>query len=208
MDHLNLEKFRRTARVDAPYPHVIVTGFLNPDSIRLINRTFPNITAGGSFPIDELAANCATREVIENLDGGDFEGAISEKFDIDLSAYPKSYSLRGYVRRRDGRIHTDSRDKIITVLLYLNEAWTERGGRLRILRSGTDLDDFTEEISPDNGTLLVFRRSDHSWHGHLPFEGQRRALQMNWMTGTTARGIHSLKHRISRFVKKKMANLA
>ena len=45
-------------------------------------------------------------------------------------------------RAKDGQIHTDSKDKIITVLLYLNENWQQPGGRLRILRSGQNVDDF------------------------------------------------------------------
>jgi Rps23 Pro-64 3,4-dihydroxylase Tpa1-like proline 4-hydroxylase len=112
------------------------------------------------------------------------------------------YSLRGYTRAKDGQIHTDSKDKIITVLLYLNENWTQDGGRLRILRNGHDVDDFVTEVAPDQGTLLVFKRSDTSWHGHHPFEGQRRSLQMNWMTSEGSKGFHAIRHKLSAAVKK------
>ena len=107
------------------------------------------------------------------------------------------YSLRGYTRAKDGQIHTDSKDKIITVLLYLNENWQQPGGRLRILRNGHDVDDFAAEVPPDNGTLLVFKRSDNSWHGHHPFEGPRRSLQMNWMTSEGSKGWHKVRHTLS-----------
>jgi hypothetical protein len=33
------------------------------------------------------------------------------------------------------------------------------------------------------GTLLAFRRTDHSWHGHKPFVGERRMLQLNYLRG-------------------------
>ena len=72
------------------------------------------------------------------------------------------------LQKKDGSIHTDSKTKIITVLLYLNEAWDAAGGRLRLLRSGTDLENYVAELPPSNGTLLIFRRSDNSWHGHKP----------------------------------------
>ncbi|MGH6817028.1 MAG: 2OG-Fe(II) oxygenase, partial [Hyphomicrobiaceae bacterium] len=98
-------------------------------------------------------------------------------------------------------IHTDSEDKIITVLLYLNETWPHADGRLRLLRNGRDVDDFAAEVPPDNGTLLVFKRSDTSWHGHRPFEGPRRALQMNWMTSEGAKGWHKMRHRLSAALK-------
>jgi hypothetical protein len=142
------------------------------------------------------------KEVIDELDGPEFETAIAAKFGVVLDGRPKMYSLRGYTRAKDGQIHTDSKDKIITVLLYLNEDWRQPGGRLRILRNGHDVDDFAEEVAPDNGTLLVFRRSDSSWHGHHPFEGQRRSLQMNWMTSEGSRGFHKLRHTLSAAVKR------
>jgi hypothetical protein len=116
------------------------------------------------------------------------------------------YSLRGYLRERDGQIHTDSTDKIITALLYLNEHWESRAGRLRLLRNGTDLESYVAEVPPDSGNLLVFRRSDNSWHGHHPFEGPRRALQMNWMTDERSRGLHALRHQVSAVVKKLRPN--
>ncbi len=121
----------------------------------------------------------------------------AEKFDVDLEGRPKMCSLRGYTRAKDGQIHTDSKDKIITVLLYLNENWQQPGGRLRVLRDGHNVDNFAAEVAPDQGTLLIFKRSDSSWHGHHPFEGPRRSLQMNWMTSEGSKGWHKVRHTIS-----------
>ena len=112
------------------------------------------------------------------------------------------YSLRAYTRAKDGQIHTDSKDKIITVLLYLNENWQQTGGRLRVLNNGRDVEDFAAEVPPDNGTLLIFKRSDTSWHGHHPFDGPRRSLQMNWMTSDGSKGFHAIRHKLSAMVKK------
>ena len=56
--------------------------------------------------------------------------------------------------------------------------------------------------SPDNGTLLVFKRSEKSWHGHHPFEGPRRSLQMNWMTSEGSKGFHAIRHKVSAVFKK------
>lgn len=205
MAHLNIDKLN-AARVETqPYLYTIVPGFLSPESVKAINATYPNIEKGGSYPIESLDAGMAIKEVIDELDGPAFEAAIARKFDVDLTGRPKMYSLRGYTRVKDGQIHTDSRDKIITVLLYLNENWTQPGGRLRILRNGHDVDDFVAEVPPDNGTLLVFKRSDTSWHGHHPFEGQRRSLQMNWMTSESSKGFHAIRHKISAAVKKVVA---
>lgn len=202
MAHLNLDRLRAAKLETDPYLFTIVPGFLSAESLRRINQTYPKIDRGGSFPIESLDAGMTIKEVIDELDGPEFQSAIEEKFGVELTGRPKMYSLRGYTRGKDGQIHTDSKDKIITVLLYLNETWPHAGGRLRILRNGNDVDDFVAEVPPDNGTLLVFKRSDNSWHGHHPFEGPRRSLQMNWMTSEGSKGFHKLRHTISATFKK------
>ena len=202
MAHLNLDKLRAATIESAPYFYTIVPGFLGPDTVRQINATYPRIEQGGSFPIESLEGTMAIKSVIEELDGPGFEQLVSEKFDVDLAGRPKMYSLRGYTRAKDGSIHTDSKDKIITVLLYLNENWQQPGGRLRILRDGKNVDNFAAEVPPDNGSLLIFKRSDNSWHGHHPFEGPRRSLQMNWMTSEGSKGFHAIRHKLSAVVKK------
>lgn len=204
MPHLNIDKLKAAKVETSPYLYTIVPGFLSPETVARINATYPKIEKGGSYPIESLDENMAIKEVIEELDGPEFQAAIAEKFGVDLDGRPKMYSLRGYTRAKDGQIHTDSKDKIITVLLYLNENWQQPGGRLRILKNGTDVDDFVAEVPPDNGTLLVFKRSDNSWHGHHPFEGPRRSLQMNWMTSEGSKGFHAIRHKLSAAVKKVM----
>ena len=202
MTHLNLDKLRSASIETEPFQYVIVPGFLGPASVASINATYPNIEKGGSYPIESLEDTMAIKDVIAELDSPEFEAIIEDKFDVVLEGRPKMYSLRGYTRAKDGSIHTDSKDKIITVLLYLNEHWQQPGGRLRILRDGTDVDNFAAEVPPDNGSLLVFKRSETSWHGHHPFEGKRRSLQMNWMTSEGSKGFHAIRHKISAAVKK------
>lgn len=202
MSHLNLDKLKAAEVASEPYSFVVVTGFLSPESVSSINATYPVIEKGGSYPLESLQENMTIKEVIDELDGPEFEKVVAEKFGVELEGRPKMYSLRGYTRSKDGRIHTDSKEKIITVLLYLNENWNQDGGRLRILRNAHDVDDFVTEVAPDNGTLLIFKRSDNSWHGHHPFEGQRRSLQMNWMTSEGWKGWHRVRHKLSAAVKK------
>ena len=201
MGYLNIEKLKQAEVATDPFNYVIVPGFLDADTVHKINETYPNIEKGGSYPLESLETNMLIKDVIDELDGPEFEATIAEKFDVELEGRPKMYSLRGYTRAKDGRLHTDSKDKIITVLLYLNEGWQHDGGKLRLLRNAHDVDDYVTEVAPDNGTLLIFKRSDNSWHGHHPFEGQRRSLQMNWMTNEGAKGFHKLRHKLSAAVK-------
>jgi SM-20-related protein len=205
MPHLLMDKLRNATVATEPFMYTLVPGFIGPGTIKAVNATFPTISGGGSFPVESLAAGMVIKEVIDELDGAEFESAVEHLFDVDLSGRPKMYSLRGYTRSKDGQIHTDSKDKIITVLLYLNDNWTEPGGRLRLLRDAKNVDNFIAEVPPDNGTLLIFKRSETSWHGHHPFDGPRRSLQMNWMTSEGSRGWHKVRHKISATLKKMTA---
>ena len=204
MSLLNLDRLRGATVQTDPYEYVVVPGFLSPETVSRINATYPKIEKGGSYPIESLEGTMAIKAVIDELDGKAFEELIAEKFGVELDGRPKMYSLRGYTRAKDGQIHTDSKDKIITVLLYLNENWQHAGGKLRLLKNGHDVEDYVVEVPPDNGTLLVFKRADNSWHGHHPFEGPRRSLQMNWMTSEGSKGFHAIRHKLSAAVKKVM----
>jgi len=197
MRHIQIGRLETTSVDPNPFDHVIVPSFLGPETVHAVNDTFPNIQSGGSHILKDYDPGATISEVIAELDSPEFEEAIENKFNISLSQYPKLYSLRAHTRAKDGRIHTDSKDKIITVLLYLNRDWPFASGRLRLLRSGTSLEDYVAEIPPDNGTLLAFKRSDASWHGHLSFVGPRRALRMNWVSDHRRSYWHVLRHTVS-----------
>jgi SM-20-related protein len=79
----------------------------------------------------------------------------------------------------------------------MNERWDDAGGRLRLLRSADNVDDFFAELPPVAGTLLAFKRSNNSWHGHKSFAGQRRVIQFNWLTSQGNRQIAMLRHQTS-----------
>jgi SM-20-related protein len=129
-------------------------------------------------------------ELLKELEGPMFRDAVEKKFGIDLERRPTMCTVRGYLQKKDGGIHTDSKTKIITVLLYLNEHWSDEGGRLRLLRNGTDLESYAAEVPPTDGTLLLFLRSNNSWHGHKPYEGAaaRRSVQLGDLRGRGQEG--------------------
>ena len=58
-------------------------------------------------------------------------------------------------------------------------------------------EDIIVEVPPVAGTLLAFKRSDNSWHGHEPFAGERRVIQFNWLTSQGNRQIAMLRHHTS-----------
>jgi Rps23 Pro-64 3,4-dihydroxylase Tpa1-like proline 4-hydroxylase len=84
----------------------------------------------------------------------------------------------------------------------MNPDWEHAGGRLRLLKSNAGLDDPIMEVPPAAGTLLAFKRSDNSWHGHEPYSGERRVIQFNWVTSEGDRRIAMLRHHLSAAVKR------
>jgi SM-20-related protein len=195
--YLGIEQFRATPLVRQPFEHLIVPQFLGAQALAEINADYPKISTSGSFPVDQLTFGFAFQSLLEELNGDEFREAFEEKFAIDLAGRPTITTVRGRCGAGDGKIHTDSTTKIITVLIYMNESWEQPGGRLRLLRSSRNLNDIIVEVPPIAGTLLAFKRSNNSWHGHEPFVGERRVIQFNWLTSQGNRQIAMLRHHTS-----------
>ena len=143
---------------------------------------FPPLGRHGSFPLAGQRFGAAFEQLAEELEGEELRRAIEDKFAIDLADRPTMITVRGYSDGRDGRIHTDTATKLITVLIYMNPVWQIDEGRLRLLRGPDDLENWVAEIPPLAGTMVAFRRSGKSFHGHLPHIGERRSIQLNWVT--------------------------
>ena len=198
---LDLSQLEAAPLHSEPFEYLTVGDVLQADCKATIVEDFPRIDRHGSFPISTVRPGPALLRLVDELLSKDFEATVGGKFSMDLSQYPTMVTVRGQCSASsDGHIHPDSKDKLITVLLYLNPAWESGGGRLRVLRS-KKLDDYAAEVPPTMGSLLIFRRCDHSWHGHLPFEGQRRSLQMNWVKSDRYMRREQVRHQISSFFK-------
>ncbi len=179
-----------------------VTHALDARDLDAIRADFPAIEKPGIFPLEDLKYGPAFAAVIEVMRSPEFTKAIGQQLKIDLTGLPTMVTVRGRAQAKDGRIHTDTKDKVATCLLYLNGAWDESGGRLRVLRSGTDLEDYIAEVPPNGGTLLAFKVADNSWHGHKPFVGERRYIMMNWLRSDAARSRQYGRHQLSAKVKR------
>src|SRR5690606_34847588 len=147
-----------------------------------IEADYPASERAGSFPLAGLDFGPSCAALIDDLQGDAMRHAFAAKFGVDLEGRPSMITVRGRCQATDGRILADSATKLITVLIYMNAAWEAPGGRLRVLRTADDLDDFAAEVPPVAGTLLAFRRGTRSWHGHPSFVGPRRVIQFNWVT--------------------------
>ena len=204
MSLLNFEALEAAPLETAPFEHLVVTDFVSREHMGAIASSYPQIDQPGSFPLDTLTYGPEFTALIEELDSPRFRKLAEEKFGLDLTGRPSMFTARGQCRGEDGKIHTDSRSKILTILLYLNDDWMREGGRLRLLE-GDNIDAVAREIPPDFGTMLMFRRSENSWHGHLPYEGPRRVVQMNWVVSKRRVVWEQFRHKVSAAVKRAAA---
>jgi SM-20-related protein len=198
---LDIQRLRDTPLRREPFDFLIVENFVPQRSCAELIDAFPALGRHGSFPLEPQECGPAMRRLAEELADEPLRQAIEDKFDIDLTDRPTMITLRGQGDARDGRIHTDSVTKLITMLIYLNAEWENQAGRLRLLRGPEDLDDFAAEVSPVAGTMVAFRRSERSYHGHYPHIGPRRSLQLNWVTDQRVVSRAIARHRWSARIK-------
>ena len=193
-----------------PFDFMVARDVIRADVITQLNRDYPEIDKPANYSPKDLEYGPSFRQLLEELDSPEFEQHVASKFNIDLTGAIKTITVRRFSEPSDGNIHTDHWSKIITLLVYFNPEWEQEGGRFRVLRSGTDIDDYAAEVAPLAGTVLAFHRCNRSWHGYQPFEGERRMVQMSWVkpgrlawyAQQTARfGTHLFK-RLERFVKR------
>ena len=182
-----------------PYFHVenALSNFLNSSDLV---KDFPDIDSGGSFPSDNLKEG-DIKKLVEELEGDEFKAILENKLGVNLKDAEVITTLRGFSRFKDGKIHTDSQSKIVTVLLYLNKNWDNEIGNLRLLKKNNDLNNYIQEISSEYGNLVAFKVTDNCWHGFMPFEGKRLSIQLNYIYPKSL-NMHKIRHKLSASFKK------
>lgn len=156
MQYFSYDAIARTPGEKEPFEYVIVPNCMSADALSKVGAEFPAVPGPGSHPPSELQIKGHFAALLQELEGATFRNAVEKKFGLDLAQRPTMCTVRGFLQKKDGSIHTDSKTKIITVLLYLNEAWDNAGGRLRLLRNGTDLEDFVAEVPPSKVRFSSF----------------------------------------------------
>ena len=199
---INLDALRAAPVTEQPYPYLIVPGFVKAEAIDAIEADYPKVELPGSLPLGSLKYGENFKQFMAEIRGPEMTAIMADKFKTDLANKPTMVTVRGQCRATDGQIHTDSKTKIITVLIYMNGKWEAPGGRLRLLNSPENLNDAFAEVPPVQGTLLAFRNQPNAWHGHESFSGQRRAIQLNWVTSQGVVLREQIRHRLSAFFKK------
>jgi hypothetical protein len=199
---IDYDAIRAASVHHTPYDWMTGKGALREDKIAALRESFPDIKVTGFHPLSQMKVEGAFAKLIEEMEGAEFTRAVSDALGIDLSPYPTLITIRKVSAAHEGNIHCDSESKLATLLIYMNEGWLSPEGRFRVLRSKTDFNDYAAEVSPEMGSFVAFRRADHSWHGHTPFVGERRVVQIAWVRSQAEIDRKTRRHGLSTFLKK------
>lgn len=184
---IDLAALKRAPVSADPFPHFQGANILRADAIDAVERDFPKLQSAGFLTLSEIKAEGAFAQFLEELQGAEVANAVSSLLNFDLRARPRLVTVMRLCPKRAGRIHTDGKVKLATMLVYFNRAWTAgHAGAIRALRSETDMEGYAAEVEPLMGNFFGFLRSEHSWHGHLPFEGERKVVQITWLESEEA----------------------
>jgi len=199
---LNLDNLARVTAVPDPYPHAVVPNFLSDEAVLQVIADYPKLDMGGLFVPEDLSYGPAFGQVLQELESDAFRSEVGRILGVDLTGLATLITVRGCAQAKDGRIHADATFKVASLLLYFNEPWARGEGRLRILRSPSDLNDYAAELPPNGGTLVMFKVQPNGWHGHPPYVGVRRYIMINYCTDQAARDREFDRHRRSGQIKR------
>ncbi|CBL47215.1 Hypothetical protein HDN1F_36320 [gamma proteobacterium HdN1] len=170
-----------------------------------LQAEFPAMKGAGYLPWERNECGQSVNALVEELISPTIADAIGTQLGIErLSQYPTYVSICQRLNKRHGTIHTDGKSKVATALLYLNDHWNTAGkGCLRFLRKIDDINaTIIPEIPPIYGTLAAFKRTENSFHGHLPFEGERRVIQVAWLVSAEDKARKAQRGALSHHLKK------
>jgi len=199
---LDADALRKATLVPEPFPYLIIDNIIRPEVLSDVVGSFPAIKKRGSFPPHAVACSGLFATLMQEMQSDELRDLIGKRLGMDLTNRPPMITVRGRTSEKDGEIHTDSTSKLVTVLLYLNPGWASPVGRLRLLYNNRDLVPYAAEISPEAGRCLIFKVTPNCWHGHEPFVGERRTIQLNYVSSDKVRDRELNRHRLSAFLKR------
>lgn len=180
-------------RVAEPFPHIVIDGFLSPETVRAINAQWPTDwrREDGKFnrkwsrqhglpPAAQAVADSIDPRWLEEITG--IAGLIADPdlFGAGLHCIPPTGFLKMHV---DFNQHPKGWHRRVNLLIYLNEEWRDEwNGHLQL-----GLGDDAVSIAPIGGRCVIFETTEDSWHGHpvplaCPPDVQRRSLALYYYT--------------------------
>lgn len=193
-----------------PFPFIVAKDILQESQRSALGKDFPRFKEAGFFPYEESECGPAIQSLVAEATSPAVADNLGRKLGIEnLSQFPTLVTICGSMNHRHGNIHTDGKSKVATALIYLNETWGDTSeGCLRFLKGPTDIDDVVApEIKPLYGNFAMFKRTDNSYHGHLPYESERRVIQIAWLTSEKEKLRKTKRGKLSHFLKRLFGRL-
>jgi len=199
---VNVDAVRDAPRSSEPYDYFLGSGILREEAVPDLKRDFPDIDKPGYLTVDEVKLHGRFKQLIEELEGPELSEELSKKFGLDLHQYPRLTTIMKKSQPKYGAIHTDGPSKVMTLLVYMNDEWqADASGRLRVLYNEKDFEPYAAEVPPTMGTVFAFLRADNSWHGHQPFVGERKVVQVAWVKDADELARKKKRNKVAQFLK-------
>ena len=179
---IDLDVIRNAETHNQPYLYFSGVNFLKPEAIPAIQESYPDLRKAGWHPAFDMRFRGAFASLMADLQSQELREALADKLGGELKSTAEFITIRKFSAAHEGAIHIDGKAKVGNFLLYLNDVWDgSHDGCLRVLRGAKDFEDYVVEVPPTTGTIFGFKPDENSWHGHLPFVGERRAIQVSWL---------------------------
>ena len=199
---LNVDAIRNARHATEPYDYMLGESFLRNEAVDDLKREFPTIEKPGYLTVDEVQLRGRFKSLIEELESPELTEELSKKFGRDLHPFPRLTTIMKKSQPKYGAIHTDGPSKVMTMLVYMNDNWADDGGgRLRVLYDGQNFEPYAVEVPPTMGTVFAFLRGENSWHGHRPFAGERKVVQIAWIADAQELERKKKRNRAAQFLK-------
>ena len=109
---------------DAPFPLLIATDVLDRSAEASLGADFPQYRGAGFFPYASSDCGASMNTLIAELTAPAFADQVGDLLGIErLSQYPVLVTICRALNLRHGTMHTDSRSKVASALVYLNPDW-------------------------------------------------------------------------------------
>jgi len=171
----------------APFPHIVLDNFLDPDIAEEAARTFPEVDGpqwtnylhvnSKKFGNTQMETWTPQLQRIANaLMSAEFVSFVEQLTGIESLISDTEFDGGGLHRSLSGgflNIHADFTKhhthedwrRRVNAILYLNEEWEDSwGGSLELWTP--DMKNKVESVSPKGNRLVIFTTTDDSYHGH------------------------------------------
>ncbi|MGW2026500.1 2OG-Fe(II) oxygenase [Streptomyces decoyicus] len=180
-----LVSFDRTTAEDDPFRWYHVQDTFAPADARALRETFPRdglrmVTRTGMaksyamyhrqlHPVDDGQTDIAGlaapwRRLVAEVTGQAYRAAVAGLTGLPVGDAPVEVNVWRYGASCWLDPHVDKPEKLVTHVLYFNEAWPAgRGGDLLLLGSSSG-DDVVRRVAPVANTGVLLVRGEDSWH--------------------------------------------